>query len=179
MDRQTPAVMQDPKHLTKQQRNLRLVTVDSAPDYHEFVAQVLHEEQQERLAAEAPLDQLELLDEQLLALGLPVAIAVGDAIPDVEDEQGDVHSAAVINIRTAQLHRHLQEMSPLHSKVVCLFWGIGRERAHSQIEIAQHIGMSRASVQRLLTQGMTDLCRRFDVLGSVVSSATRQSEERR
>lgn len=107
--------------------------------------------------------QLRADEEAILALGLPVALAVGDELPEVADEDVDVHEAAVLNIQTARLHRYLREMAPFDSKVIRLVWGIGC-RPQTQAETATTTGASRAAVGRALQRGMRELRLRFGVL---------------
>ncbi len=160
MDRHTPAVTQ-PRQLIDRPHHLRLATVDSAPDYDEFVASVLRDEEEERALAVVE-DELTLLDRQLMRSGLPVADLAGDALPEVAAPERDTQEV-VMDIRVAQLLRFLSELPPLQSKVVRLYWGVGGSGSHSQAEVAEHVGVSQTSVSRLLADGMAELCRRFGV----------------
>lgn len=91
-----------------------------------------------------------------------MALPAGNEVPDVVDEGADVHEAAVLNIRTALLHRFLRDMSPLDGKVIRLVWGIGC-RTHTRAETATTTGLSREAVNRALARGMGELRVRFGV----------------
>jgi len=102
------------------------------------------------------------LEQALAGLGIPVAVPVGDMLPDRVDETVDVHEAAVINIEIAQLRRFLRELPPLDGKVMRLVWGIGC-RPHTRGEAAESTGLSRVGVRDALTRGMSELRMRFGV----------------
>jgi len=77
---------------------------------------------------------------QLLGAGLPVALPVGDRLPELDDPSADVHEQAVTNIQTGALYKHLREMPRLEARVVRLVWGIGC-RPHSHARAAEKTGI--------------------------------------
>ncbi len=101
-------------------------------------------------------------EQWLLALGYPVAVAVGDDLPEQIDESADVHEAAVVNIESARVRRFLAEMDPLISKAMRLSWGLDGP-SYSQDQIAERMGLTRAIVRRLLDEGLAELRVRFGV----------------
>ena len=105
----------------------------------------------------------EAVNEQLQTLGYPVAIPVGDALPEVEDESADVHEAAVLDIRVAQLRRHLKRMDPLKTRVICMKYGVFGSKQYSLPQISQRTGLSEWAVRKLADTGLLELQAAFGV----------------
>ena len=149
-------------HPSTPRRNpLRAVPAPDTAEFAELIAELLADEQRATVvSASAPWKLLRSDEEALLALGLPVALPAGDDLPELVDEDSDVHEAAVVNIQTACLHRYLREMDPRDSKVIRLVWGIGCQ-PHTQMEAAARTGRSREAVRSALTRGMGELRVRF------------------
>jgi hypothetical protein len=141
---------------------LRAVPDPDTDEFAQLIAELAAEQHEPVDEAASVSWELRSDEEALLALGLPVATSAGDELPDLVDEDTDVHQAAVINIQTAQLHRYLREMNALDSKAIRLVWGIGC-RPHTQLQAAQRTGRSREAVCRSLKRGMRELRVRFGV----------------
>jgi DNA-directed RNA polymerase specialized sigma24 family protein len=105
----------------------------------------------------------EVVNEQLQAQGFPIAIPFGDNPPEVGDETADVHEAAVLDIRVAQLRRHLSRMTPLQRRVICMRWGVFGHKQYSLPEISQRTGLSVWTVRKLTDSGLRDLQMAFGV----------------
>jgi DNA-directed RNA polymerase specialized sigma24 family protein len=159
MDRHTPVVSQATQSLTAHPLHLRLATVDSAPDYAEFVESVLHDEEEERARATTAGDELSYLDKRLTTRGWVVAARPWDGPPTARPRERDL----VMDIRVARLRRVLREMPAQQSKVVRLYWGIDEARPLSEAEVAARVGVPQTAVNRLLADGMAELCRRFGI----------------
>lgn len=141
---------------------LRAVPDPETEEFAQLIAELAAEQEHES-PDDASSDSWELLrsdEEALLALGLPVALPAGDDLPDLIDEDADVHQAAVVSIQTAQLHRYLREMDPWDSKVMRLVWGIGCP-PHTQMEAAARTGRTRAAIRGALARSMDELGLRF------------------
>jgi DNA-directed RNA polymerase specialized sigma subunit len=148
--------------------SVHALTFADTPDYAAFVTEVLEEEEEGHQREEASESEAVAdLDRHLLADGYLVAVSPGGEPRRMSPER-DVASQ-VMDIRVGQLRRFLGEMPALQSKVLRHFWGIGCERPHSQVEVAEHIGISQASVSRMLSAGMEELCRRFDVPADIAA----------
>lgn len=152
----------------------RAVKLADAPDYSGFVDELLREEAGDRhrqtWAEPSPVEEL---DRRLLEDGHPVAFCTGDELAElanVPDFDPDEDAAAeVMDIRIGQLRRFLRDLPPLQNKVVRLYWGIGCDRAHSQVEVAERVGLSQTTVSRALAAGMAALCERFEVPADLVA----------
>jgi hypothetical protein len=104
-----------------------------------------------------------VLDEQLLALGYPVAVSIGDELPEVEDETASVPAAVEARADIAELRRNFDELDPLTRWTLCMFHGVFGHARLNQPQIARATGLSVWKVGRLCRAGMADLRERYGV----------------
>ena len=144
-------------------RTLSLVPSPDTPEHVTFLQDMLPSQDPDAGSSTAAgyMSDLEAAtletEELLLAAGLPVATPVGDDLPNVADPDADVHDAAVVSIQAGLVHRYMRHLPPLERITLRLHYGLGGSTPHSQSEVAARVGLSRASVQRVLDSGLASL----------------------